>query len=146
MTLSSGYIVLTPTQLVLADVRQLLGRLELAHGTALVVRFRLSDAERLERRIIYELCLLDDVEPEVESIIRLRRVAPVQEVVIVDNTPSEVALTEDGYVVRVVLVSHRTHEAVDEAGLADAACALLLLRTGKPDDRDIVCSVLASFR
>ena len=117
------------TELVFADVHEFLGGLEFDGGAALVVRVRLPAAKRLERRVVDKLCLLDHVEREIHPFIRrLRDLAPVEEVVVVDDAPAEVILTEDGDVVGAVLIGEWAHEAVAEARLADALGALLFLR------------------
>ena len=115
--------------MIFADIHEFLGGLEFDGGAALVVRIRLPAAKRLERRVVDKLRLLDNVEREIDPFVRrLRDLAPVEEVVVVDDAPAEVILTEDGDVVGAVLIGERAHEAVTEARLADAFGALLLLR------------------
>lgn len=83
------------TKLVLADVGQFLGRRQLDSSTALIVRLCLATFKWLEGCVIYELCLLYDVEVHVCALVgHLAYFAPVQEVVIVDHAAAEVTLAE----------------------------------------------------
>ena len=117
------------TELVFADVHEFLGGLQFDGGAALVVRVRLPAPKRLERRVVDKLRLLDYVERKIHPFIRrLRDLAPVEEVVVVDDASAEVILTEDGDVVGAVLIGEWAHEAVTKTRLADALGALLFLR------------------
>ena len=126
--------------MVLTQVHELLGRLQPCVGASLVVELRRFAAlERLEARVVDELRLLDDAERQVRAaIIRsLRHVAPVQEVVVVDDAPPEVALAQHRNVVRRVAVRERVHKAVAQARLADADRALLVFADAQPDDAHV---------
>ena len=75
---------------------------------------------------------------DIGAIVRgLRHIAPVQEVIVVDDAPAEIGLAQNGDVVRGVAVGQRVHEAVAQARLADADRAFLVLADTQADDAHV---------
>jgi len=126
------------TKLIFTDVCQFLSRMKLCSRTPLKIRLCLPDSKRLKWRVIRELGLLNNMKPNVHSIVICPyNVTPVEKVIIVNNAARKVALTENRDMVSVVVVGVWPHKSVDKTWLSDAGNTLLPLRAGKANHRDI---------
>jgi len=71
--------------------------------------------KRLERRIINELGLLDNIESNFRTVLKsLGGVTPVEKMIIVHHSTTEVGHTQDGDVLREVVISFGPDQSITE--------------------------------